>query len=63
MEDRVGWGLKVHGTVLMEDGGGWGREAWLLGAAWGRDWLGRRLAEEEVEVDGGRAARLLGGVG
>lgn len=66
LEDKVGWGLEAHVAVLKEDGGVCERGVWLLGGgvAWGKDWLGRRLEEEEeVVLVWGRAVRLLGGVG
>lgn len=47
-EVRVGWGVEV--AVLMEEGGAWEMEVWLLGGgvAWGRDWLGLRPADGAV---------------
>lgn len=56
-ELRVGLGFTAHSAVLMEDMG-----VWLLrvGVAWGKDWLGLRLADEEVVW--GSAVRSHGGV-
>lgn len=61
-ELRVGLGFTAHSTVLMEERGLWEMGVWLLrvGVAWGKDWLGLRLEEEEVVW--GSVVRSHGGV-
>lgn len=63
VELRVRLGFWAQRTVLMEEGGVWEIGAWLLGdgVAWGKEWLGLLLAEEEVVW--GSVVRSLRGVG
>lgn len=63
LQERVGWGLKVHTAVLVQDGGVWEKGVWLLGGgvACGRVWLGLRLEDAVWDrapraLDGGRFA-------